>query len=88
MDDVKHKINQIADDTNEIKITMAQMEVTLSLQQRSLDHHIKRTDLLEEKVSLLKESYDKSKGIKEFILFVAKVGTVLLAALAALKKFI
>lgn len=50
----EQKLDKIKDDVQEIKVTLAKMEVTLERNTGSLETHIKRTDLLEQKVELLK----------------------------------
>jgi predicted nuclease with TOPRIM domain len=48
------KLDKIRDDVNEIKVTLAKIEGTLERNTDSLIEHVKRTDLLETKVELLK----------------------------------
>jgi hypothetical protein len=78
------KLDKISDDIVEIK-------VTLGRQESSIGYHIKRTDLLEEKVELLKEDISKSKGAKDSLVFMAKIGSFLVAiaglAIALVKRF-
>lgn len=87
MDDIRKKLDEMAKDIVEIKVSTAEINTTLIGQRESLDYHIMRTDLLEDKVLLLKESVDKSKGMKDLIIFLVKVSSVLIAAVTAFKKF-
>ncbi len=78
------KLDKMSDDIVIIK-------VTLGRQEGSINHHIKRSDLLEEQVGLLKEDIAKSKGVKDFIVFSAKIGSFLAAVagiiIALAKRF-
>lgn len=68
------KLDKMSDDIVEIK-------VTLGKQEQNIDHHIKRSDLLETQVGLLKEEISKSKGVKDFLIFIAKFGSFIIAAI-------
>jgi hypothetical protein len=48
------KLDKIKDDITDIKITLSKMESTLDRNTDSLEIHVKRTDLLEAKVELVK----------------------------------
>jgi predicted nuclease with TOPRIM domain len=48
------KLDKIKDDITDIKITLSKMESTLDRNTDSLEVHVKRTDLLEAKVELVK----------------------------------
>lgn len=78
------KMDKISDNIVEIKITLAKQEENIA-------HHVKRTDLLEDKVDLLKEDILKSKGVKDFLVFIAKIGSFFAAlvgvAIAVAKRF-
>jgi hypothetical protein len=87
MDDMRLKLDKIADDITEIKINTAGISATLVAQKDSLDHHILRTDTLQEQVGILKSEVDKAKGVKDFVIFFAKVSSVLIAFFALIKKF-
>ena len=61
------KINQLVDDVTELKIVLAKQELNSERQNEILDrltssveHHIERTDKLEELVSLLREEAIKN----------------------------
>ena len=90
MDEVKSKLNKISDDIVEIKITLAAQHADIS-------HHIKRSDLLEDKIDIMKQDIDheiqpikdhvtKVQGISSAILFALKVLAVAAAILTALAK--
>lgn len=70
------KIDKISSDIVDIK-------VTLGKQEENINHHIKRSDLLETQVDLLKNEVAKSKGAKDFLVFAAKIGSFLVAIIAA-----
>lgn len=61
LEDIKDLLIKHSDELTEVKTTLAS-------QQKSLDYHIKRTDLLEEQVNLLRNDLepveDHVKGIK------------------------
>lgn len=90
MDEIKSKLNKIADDIVDIKVTMASMSTDVS-------HHIKRSDLLEdrqdrdkrelkEEIQPLKEYISQAQGVKNAIMFTLKVLAVTAAILTALAK--
>jgi len=74
---LESKLDKISDDIVEIK-------VTLGKQEENINYHIKRSDLLEDQVSLLKEDISKSKGAKDLIVFLAKVGSFIVAAVGVI----
>lgn len=74
-------LQRIASDIVDIKVTIAKQEIHLA-------EHIRRSDLLETQVSILREEVAKSKGVKDFILFIAKVALPLGAIFAAIKRFL
>lgn len=53
--DSDNKLDKIANDVQEIKLSLVKMDMTLERNTDSLENHIKRTDLLESKVEVLKE---------------------------------
>ena len=55
------KIEKIAEDVNDIKITMVKQEANLSNLTKSVEHHIKRTDDLQELVTSVKNDHDTFK---------------------------
>lgn len=90
MDEIKAKLNKIADDIVEIKVTLA-------AQQSDIAHHIKRSDLLEDKMELIetefktdlmpiKEHVNQIQGIKNGTMFVLKVSVAVATILTALAK--
>ena len=79
MSDDKRLLEKISDDIVDIKVTLAK-------QNESLTHHVRRTDLLEEKVDILKEEVAKSRSVKEFLLFVAKISPLIGAIIIGIKK--
>lgn len=82
MDDSKYliqKIDKISDDIVDIK-------VTLGHQAGILETHVKRTDLLETKVDILKEEVMKNKGFKDTMVFITKISPILAAVGAGIAK--
>jgi len=49
------RFEKMAEDVQEIKVTLAKMEVTLDRNTESLVEHVARTNLLEQKVEVLKQ---------------------------------
>ena len=81
---VIQKLDDMGRDITDIKVILAKQETHLA-------EHIKRSDLLEEKVSILREEVYKSKGIKDFMLFIVKISSLpaaIIALIAALKKIL
>lgn len=77
MDEIKSKLNKIADDIVDIKVILAKQETTL-------ETHIKRSDQLEEHFDLLQnefkqihEKHIKIDGIVKFIGFLGIIASVL-----------
>lgn len=83
--EIDEKVDKISDDIVDIKVSMARIDETLASQNKSLEHHIKRSDALEDQVGLLKEYVDKKNGSKELMIFIAKVGSFAVGLLAFLK---
>lgn len=90
MDEIKSKLNKIADDIVEIKITLA-------AQHTDIAHHIKRSDLLEDKLDLVKDHFEAEiqplkdhvtqvQGAKNAFMLVLKILAVTAAILTALAK--
>lgn len=90
MDEIKSKLDKISDDIVEIKITLASQAVDVA-------HHIKRSDLLEEKLEVLKQGLDadlkpikdhvsQMDGIKAATMFALKILAVSAAVLTAFAK--
>lgn len=52
--DSDNKLDKISNDINDIKLSLVKMDMTLERNTESLEMHIKRTDLLEQKVEVLK----------------------------------
>lgn len=74
-------LQKISEDITDIKVTLAKQEV-------HLEEHIKRSTLLEEKVAILREEVAKSKGIKDFLVFIAKVSSLVGILLGLAKRFL
>jgi hypothetical protein len=81
MGDDKRLLEKISDDIVEIKVTLAK-------QNESLAHHVKRTDLLEDKVDILREEVSKARSIKEFLLFAAKISPLIGVIILGIKKLL
>lgn len=90
MDEIKNKLDKISDDIVEIKVTLA-------AQHADIAHHIKRSDLLEDKMDIMKQDIEadlepikkhvsQMDGIKDVVMFTLKVITVAAAVIAAIAK--
>jgi hypothetical protein len=56
------KLEKISEDIGEIKVTIAKQEIILGGLAKSVDHHIKRTDVLQELVTSVKNDHDLFKN--------------------------
>lgn len=79
MDELTSKA--VRKDIDHIKRTLFSMDKTLALQQQSLDQHIKRTDLLEQKLEPVEKHVDQVQGIMKFLGWLAVLGTAIAAFL-------
>ena len=59
------KIEKIAEDVNDIKVTMVKQELNLANLTKSVEHHIKRTDDLQILVTSVKNDHDTFKHYSE-----------------------
>lgn len=82
---------KLEDKLNKISENIVEIKITLGKQEENIKHHIYRTDLLESKVDILKDDIAKSKGAKDFLVFSAKIGSFVVAAigiiLTIMKRF-
>ena len=53
---------------------ISSIDSTLSAQHISLRDHIRRTELLEEKITPIEKSYERSNGVIKLFLFLAAIG--------------
>ncbi len=77
MDELTSKA--VRKDIEQIKKTLTSMDKTLALQQQSLDLHIKRSDMLEQKLVPIEKHVEQVRGISKFVAFLV----VLASAIAA-----
>lgn len=87
------KIDKIAEDIVDIKITSVKQEVTLALQKDVLDEHIRRTSIAEERIEMIrtelepiKNHISKIQGFKDTSIFLVKFISVLSGLIIALFK--
>ena len=77
MDDFnKHKISK---DIEQIKKSLTSIDKTLALQHLSLDTHIKRTNLLEQKLDPIERHVEQIRGIAKLLGFLVAVAGVVAA---------
>lgn len=74
-------LQKIASDITDIKVTIAKQEIHLA-------EHIRRSDLIEQKVEILREEVAKSKGVKDVFIFIAKVLPLIGIIFGLVKKFL
>lgn len=82
MDEISSKA--VRKDIEHIKRSLASMDKTLALQHQSLEIHIKRTDLLEQKLEPIERHVQQVRGVSKFIGWLAAIA-VAVAAFLALK---
>ncbi len=80
MDD--HRLDRIEDKIDKLSEHLGKIDSTLSAQHVSLEHHIKRTDLLEGQVAPIKKHVE---GVQWGIKIVGWTGGIASTAVAVLK---
>lgn len=70
MNEINDKLDRIVEQITEIKVSQARTEVIM-------EHHIKRTDLSEENLELLREEFKPIKAHVQFINYLAKCLTII-----------
>jgi len=76
-DKLYEKVEKISEDIGEMKVTLAKQE-------SNIDHHIKRTDLAEESIGLLRQDLEPIKLHVRKIKFTAEI----LGYVAAIASFV
>ncbi len=84
LDAVIDKVEDIREKTTDTRVIIAKIETTLAAQHNQLADHIKRTDLLEEKVEKHQQIMTQIRGAVNFIKVVG-FAAALLEALRMLK---
>lgn len=79
MDEVSSKA--VRKDIEYIKRTLVSIDKTLALQHQSLETHIKRTDLLEEKLEPVEKHVEQVRGIVKFLTFIVAAAATIAAVL-------
>lgn len=74
---------RLLDQTEKLTDTIAAIQVILARQEEHLEHHIKRTDLLEESVEMLRNEIKPIKSHVEFVNKLCKFFTVTVAVAAS-----
>lgn len=77
--EINNKIDRISEDMTDVKVILARQEENIS-------HHIKRTDLLEENVELLRDEMRKDlspikrhvQTVNNLLLFIGAAGGIIL----------
>lgn len=67
---LEDKIDKISDDISEVKVTLARNTV-------SLEEHVRRTNILEDKVEPMRKDIDMAKGAIAFIGLLATIATII-----------
>jgi hypothetical protein len=83
MEDQRKRLERIENKVDTISEKVSDINSTLAAQHVSLEHHIKRTDLLEAQVIPLRGHADELKGVVRFL----KILGLLLTILEALRHF-
>lgn len=81
----KEDIAFIRDDIKSITSDMTEMRVWLAKNTESLEHHIKRTDLLQGKVEMMDEHVNFIKNLTKIIAIAGTVSTTLISLFFAYK---
>ncbi|MBV6514159.1 MAG: hypothetical protein FMNOHCHN_03749 [Ignavibacteriaceae bacterium] len=68
---LKKDIAHIKRNISSLEKVLISIDKTLALQQKSLDEHIRRTELLEQQVEPIKTHVNRVEGITKFILALA-----------------
>lgn len=80
------KLDRIHDDITSIKITLERNTVVLEQNTKDMAHHIKRTDLLEEKVEQALLPVKVAKWIAAVAVALASFSSIAYTIMALLKK--
>lgn len=82
MKEIKDKLKDIDDKLDEHTKILASVDKTLALQAQQLEMHMRRTDLAEENMKILREEFRPVQGHVEFMNKLAKL-VALIAAVAS-----
>lgn len=82
---MENKLDKILEEIIEIKVSQAKTEVTLDANTKSLEEHIKRTNILEKKTEELQKLTNKLSGVW-YALTVVGVIIVALQSMGILNK--
>lgn len=74
----KHKLTK---EIEHIKKSLMSIDKTLALQHQSLETHIKRTDLLENKLEPVEKHVEQVRGVVQLLMFLVAVAGVIAAFL-------
>jgi hypothetical protein len=74
--------NWLREEMTELRRDMSEMKVTLATQAQSIDHHIRRTDLLEQRVEQVAESVAPLKSHLEGLRGIGKALAVVATLVA------
>ncbi len=83
MDDIKEDLSRIESKIDEHSKILSSMDKTLALQAQQIDHHIKRTDLAEQNLELLRTDFKPVQRHVEFVGGMLRLVTVLAAIAGA-----
>lgn len=82
---MERKLDKILEEITEIKVSQAKTEITLDANTKSLQEHIKRTNILEEKTEELQKLTNKLSGVW-YALTIVGVIIVALQSMGILNK--
>lgn len=82
---MEKKLDKILEEITEIKVSQAKTEITLDANTKSLEEHIKRTNILEKKTEELQKLTNKLSGVW-YALTVVGVIIVALQSMGILNK--
>lgn len=87
LDKLDDKIDKIEDKMSEQSVVLGKQEITLSLNTESLQEHIRRTNILEEKVALVEHHVTRVETIGKTIGKIAAVLSIVVSAIWTIFTF-
>lgn len=84
MKEIKEKLKGIEERLDEHTKILASVDKTLALQAQQLEQHMRRTDLAEENIKMLREEFKPVEGHVIFINKLSKLFTLTIASASAL----
>jgi chromosome segregation ATPase len=75
--DISKQLDDIKDQLDEHTKTLSSVDKTLALQAQSLENHVKRTNIAEENIALLREEFKPVQKHVNFVNSLSKLITIL-----------